>query len=264
MTLRALDTLCRADVIACEDTRVTAKLRSAFGLATPMTPYHEHNAERVRPQLIRRLQSGETVALVSDAGTPLVSDPGYRLVRAAIEGGIPVFAAPGASALLAALSVAGLPTDRFLFAGFLPAKAVARRRALAELAAVPATLVLYEAPHRLAAALADMAELLGARDAALCRELTKRHEEVRRGPLAALAAALAGEPAPKGEVVVVVGPPAADAGALSDHAVDALLHDALARLGTGAAAAEVAAKTGRPRRALYARALRLTGGDGDG
>jgi len=260
MTLRAIAVLQKADVIACEDTRVTAKLRVAFGIATPMIAYHEHNAARMRPILIERLKRGETVALVSDAGTPLISDPGYRLVQEAREAGLPVIAAPGPSAVLAALAVAGLPTDRFLFVGFLPVRAAARREALAELRTIAATLVLFEAPHRLSESLADMAAVLGARDAAICRELTKRHEEVRRGSLPDLAAAYARDGAPRGEIVVIIGPPAAQAAhePPDDAAVDAMLREALVRLGTRDAAAEVAAHTGLKRRVLYARALALS------
>lgn len=266
MTLRAIAVLQKADVIACEDTRVTARLRAAFAIATPMVAYHEHNAARMRPILIERLKRGETVALVSDAGTPLVSDPGYRLVQAAQEAGVNVIAAPGPSAVLAALVVAGLPTDRFLFAGFLPAKSAARRAALAGLAAVDATLVLFEAPHRLAGSLADMADLLGARPAAICRELTKRHEEIRRGTLDALAAAYAGADAPRGEIVVVIAPPAARHGEEppDDATLDAMLRTALARLSTRDAAAEVAARTGLKRRDLYARALIIAREAADG
>src|SRR5499427_2963268 len=187
VSLRALEILAAADVIACEDTRVTRKLLSHYGIATPLTPYHDHNAATARPKLIARLAAGARVALVSDAGTPLVSDPGYRLVRATQAAGHPVTAAPGASAVLAALSVAGLPTDRFFFEGFLPAKEAARRTRIAELARIPATLVLFETGPRLAAALADLAAGLGEREAAICRELTKMHEEVRRGSLSELA-----------------------------------------------------------------------------
>jgi len=257
ITLRALATLRAADAIACEDSRVTAKLKGAYGLTAPLVPYHDHNAARAGPKLMERLERGEIVALVSDAGTPLVSDPGYRLVRDAIAAGIAVIAVPGPSAALAALITSGLPTDRFLFAGFLPQRAQARRRALAELAAVPATLVFFESPRRLAATLADMAALLGPRPAAVAREMTKLHEEIRRGDLATLARAAAAAAPPRGECVIVIGPPgpAADA---TDAEIDARLGDALAE---GAslrdAAARVAAETGRARRDVYARALAL-------
>ncbi|MCP5366649.1 MAG: 16S rRNA (cytidine(1402)-2'-O)-methyltransferase [Hyphomicrobiales bacterium] len=257
ITLRALDVLAAAAVVACEDTRVTARLLAIHGIATPLTPYHEHNADKARPALIRRLKSGESVALVSDAGTPLVSDPGHKLVRACVDDGIPVVPVPGASAVLAALQVSALPSDRFLFAGFPPAKGAARRRALAEVAAVPATLVFLESAKRLAASLADMAEVLGDRPAAVGRELTKLFEETRRGSLAALAAHYADAGPPRGEVTVVVGPPVA--AEVTDEEVDRLLTRALADQSLRDAADAVAAATGRPRRAVYNRALDLKG-----
>lgn len=260
ITLRALATLAAADLIACEDTRVTGKLAARYGIATRRIAYNDHNGERVRPLLLERLRGGAAIALVSDAGTPLVSDPGYKLVRAAIAAALPVTIVPGAAAPLAALALSGLPTDRFLFAGFLPPRAAARRRSLAELAAVPATLVLFESPRRLAAILAEMAEILGDRPAAIARELTKRHEEVRRDGLAALARHY--ETAePRGEIVVVVAPPdaAPPVHADADEAValDALLREALAGASLRDAAASVAAATGLPRRRVYARALAL-------
>jgi 16S rRNA (cytidine1402-2'-O)-methyltransferase len=264
ISARAIETLRRADVIACEDSRVTGKLCAAYGIRTRLVPYHDHNAKAALPGLMKRLHDGEIVALVSDAGTPLVSDPGYRLVRAAAEAGINVTAVPGPSAALAALAVAGLPTDRFLFAGFLPPKRAARRAALAELAGVKATLVVYESPRRLAEALSDMADVLGAREAAVARELTKLHEEARRGRLADLAAAYAAEDAPKGEVVVVIGPPEDGAGATDDEAVEAMLRAALAEDGATLrdAVDAVAAASGRKRREIYARALAMQGEPG--
>src|SRR5262252_2413407 len=186
ITLRALELLAGVDVIACEDTRVTRKLTERYGITTPLTPYHEHNATEARPRLLARLADGEAVALVSDAGTPLISDPGYKLVRAACEAGHAVTALPGPSSVLAALSVAGLPTDRFFFEGFLPAKQAPRQKRVAELANIPATLVLFESGSRLAATLTDLAATFGKRAAATCRELTKLHEEVRRGDLETL------------------------------------------------------------------------------
>src|SRR6266700_836714 len=192
ITLRALEVLAAADLIACEDTRVTRKLLDHYGITTPLTPYHDHNAAAARPKLLARLAEGGAVALVSDAGTPLVSDPGFKLVREAHAAGHAVTALPGASAVLAALTVAGLPTDRFLFEGFLPAKEGQRRARIAELARIPATLVLFETGPRLAAALADLAAGLGPREAAVCRELTKLYEEVRRGDLASLGRDYAG------------------------------------------------------------------------
>ena len=257
MTSRAIETLRQADVIACEDTRVTGTLRTRFGITTPMTPYHDHNADRVRPELVGRLKEGAAVALVSDAGTPLVSDPGYKLVRDCIDSGVAVIPIPGPSALLAALVVSGLPSDRVMFAGFLPAKSGARREALAELRDLSATLVFYEAAPRLAAALADLAAVLGPRPAAICRELTKLHEEVRRGTLAELAAHYADADTPKGEIVVVVGGAAKDKPAASAADLDAALHQALATQSVRDAAAGVADMLGLPRRAVYARALDL-------
>ena len=261
ISLRALDVLRRADVIACEDTRITGKLRAAYGIATPMTPYHEHNAERARPALIERLKRGRIVALVSDAGTPLISDPGYRLVRAAIAEGIAVTTVPGPSAPIAAMVLSGLPTDRFYYAGFLPPRQAARRDVLARLVTIDASLVFLESPRRLASALADMADVLGARDAAIARELTKLHEEVRRASLAELAGHYRDAGAPRGEVVVMVGPPAA--GARADIDLDGELRRALATMSVRDAAAEIAAATGLPRRVVYARALALTSEDGD-
>ncbi|HUN50281.1 MAG TPA: 16S rRNA (cytidine(1402)-2'-O)-methyltransferase [Candidatus Sulfotelmatobacter sp.] len=255
ITLRAIDLLRAADVIACEDTRVTGKLLARYAIATPMQPYHEHNAAKMRPALLRRLAAGEVVALVSDAGTPLVSDPGFKLVQAAIAAGHGVTALPGASALLAALCLAGLPTDRFYFAGFLPARTAQRRRALHEVKAVPATLVFLESAQRLAGSLADMAAVLGPRPAAVARELTKMFEEVRREDLPVLAAHYASAGPPKGEVVVVVGPPLAAAAEAVD--LDAALKPALAGMRLKEAVAAVAAATGLPRKQVYARALAL-------
>jgi 16S rRNA (cytidine1402-2'-O)-methyltransferase len=263
VSLRALEILAAADVIACEDTRVTCKLTAHYGIATPLIAYHDHNAATARPRILARLTAGESVALVSDAGTPLISDPGYKLVRAAREAGHPVTAAPGASATLAALSLAALPTDRFLFDGFLPAKAAARQARIAELARIPATLVLFETGPRLAAALTDLASGLGAREAAICRELTKLHEEVQRGDLAALATGMAGRPEPRGEIVIVIGPPAAQAPPSADE-IDGLLRSALARASVKDAVDEVAAATGEPRREVYRRALALKAESGDG
>jgi 16S rRNA (cytidine1402-2'-O)-methyltransferase len=256
VSVRALEILAAADVIACEDTRVTRKLLSHYGIATPLTPYHDHNAATARPKLITRLAEGARVALVSDAGTPLVSDPGYRLVTAAQAAGHPVTAAPGASAVLAALAVAGLPTDRFFFEGFLPAKEAARRTRIAELTRIPATLVLFETGPRLAAALADLVAGLGDREAAICRELTKLHEEVRRGTLGELARIYRELPEPRGEIVIVAAPPAEPQPAGAEE-VDALLRNALGRLSVKDAVDEVAGISGQPRRDVYRRALAL-------
>jgi 16S rRNA (cytidine1402-2'-O)-methyltransferase len=262
ITLRALEVLAAADVIACEDTRVTRKLTERHGIKTPLTPYHEHNAAEARPNILARLGAGEAVALVSDAGTPLISDPGYRLVRAAAEAGHAVTALPGASAVLAALGVAGLPTDRFFFEGFLPPKQTGRQKRIAALAGIPATLVLFESGPRLAAALADLALGLGPRAAAVCRELTKLHEEVRRGDLETLARDYAGDAETRGEIVIVVAPPAEEETPAEE--VDDLLRQALARVSVKDAVGEVALATGRPRREVYQRALELSKDGDDG
>lgn len=257
ITLRALDVLGKADLVLCEDTRVTAKLFAIHGIGTKLMPYHDHNAAEMRPRILRRLEAGETIALVSDAGTPLISDPGYKLVRAAVEAGHEVTTLPGASSVLAALTLAGLPTDRFFFAGFLSAKREGRRKELGELAQIPATLVFLESANRLAATLADMAAVLGAREAAVARELTKKFEEVRRGSLADLARYYEDAGAPRGEIVIVVGPPHPRA-PLCAHEIDAMLENALARASLKDAVAEVVSMTGLARREVYARALALT------
>jgi 16S rRNA (cytidine1402-2'-O)-methyltransferase len=259
ITLRALDVLAAADVVACEDTRVTEKLMSRYGLAGQRLPYHEHNAEHMRPLLLEKVKAGAVVALVSDAGTPLISDPGFKLVRAAIAEGIAVTTLPGPSAALAALVLSGLPSDRFFFQGFLPPKETARRRVLGEIANLQATLIVYETGPRLAATLADMADVLGERPAAVARELTKLYEELRRGSLAELAAHYATAGAPKGEIVIVVGgaDEAAARAAITDGDIDAALEKALATMSVKDASAAVAEATGRPRREIYQRALAL-------
>ncbi len=256
ITVRALETLAGADVVACEDTRISRRLMDRYAIATPLVAYHDHNGASARPKLLARLAAGERVALISDAGTPLVSDPGYKLVVEAVAAGHPVHPLPGPSALLAALVAAGLPTDCFLFDGFLPPKAGQRKNRIAALAAVPASLVFYESGPRLAESLADLAAGLGPRPAAVCRELTKTFEEVRRGDLATLAAAYAGTE-PKGEIVLVVGPPLEEAAGDAD--VDAALARALGESSLKDAVAAVTAVTGRPKREVYARALALTG-----
>jgi 16S rRNA (cytidine1402-2'-O)-methyltransferase len=255
ITLRALRVLRSVDRIACEDTRQTGKLLDRYGIATPLTPYHDHNAATARPKILARLAAGEAVALVSDAGTPLISDPGFKLVREAREAGHAVTTAPGSSAVMAALSVAGLPTDRFYFEGFLPPKEAARRTRIAELDRIPATLVLFETGPRLAASLADLAARLGAREAAVCRELTKLYEEVRRGDLSVLARDYAAAAEPKGEIVIVIAPPAAAQPSADD--LDAMLRAALGRVSVKDAVAEVAAASGLSRRTVYQRALDL-------
>lgn len=260
ISLRALSVLAGCDAIAAEDTRVSAKLLAIHGISRPMISYNDHNAPEMRPRLIERLRGDARIALISDAGTPTVSDPGMKLVRAAREAGIAVYPVPGASAALAALAAAGLPTDRFLFAGFLPSKQGERRTALTELKSVPATLVFFEGPSRLSESLADMAEVLGAREAAVARELTKLHEEVRTGTLTELAAAYA-DKTPKGEITLVVAPPA-DAEPDTGK-VDSLLRQALPFMPVKAAANLVAEATGASRRDVYDRALRIKDGDAD-
>jgi len=255
ISLRALEILQACDVIAAEDTRVTSKLLAIHGLSKPLIPYNDHNGAQMRPRILARLEQGQAVALVSDAGTPLVSDPGYKLVREAIAAGLPVIALTGASAVLAGLTLSGLPSDRFLFAGFLPSKAGERKTFLEELQAVRATLIFFESAQRLSESLAAMAEVLGDRPAAMARELTKLHEEVRRGTLTELAAHFEKHGAPKGEVTLVVGPPRE---AATDNArIDAALKAALAFMPVKAAADLVAGLTDASRKALYARALEL-------
>ena len=256
ISLRGLAVLAGVDVIACEDTRVTSRLLAIHGISRPLVRYDEHTAGASGAALLQRIAAGERVALVSDAGMPLISDPGSRLVRDCIEAGLPVTAVPGPSSVLTALALSGLPAERFLFAGFLGTRTGARRRQLAELALVPATLVLMESAQRLAASLADMREVLGDRPAAVARELTKLFEEVRRGPLEELAAHYREAGPPKGEVTIVVGPPPEPPPVAGDEA-DRLLADALGRLSPRDAVAEVAAATGLPRRLLYARAMAM-------
>ncbi len=257
ITLRALDVLAAADLVLAEDTRVAGKLLSAYGLSAKLERYDEHGAERTRPRALAALAEGKRVALISDAGTPLVSDPGYRIVREAAAEGFPVFPIPGPSALLAGLSAAGLPTDRFLFAGFPPPKSAARRTFLEELAPLRATLVFFEGGSRLAASLADMAAVFGAREGVVCRELTKLYETIVRAPLPELAA----DPrfaAPKGELVILVGPGHETAASATD--VDTALADALQRLRPAEAAAEVARALGLSRRDVYQRAMEMRAG----
>jgi len=261
ITLRALETLAGADVLACEDTRVTRVLLDRYGIQNRPYPYHEHNADEAGPRLLQALEAGKSVALVSDAGTPLVSDPGYRLAQNAIEAGYRVVPIPGASAPLAALVGSGLPNDAFLFAGFLPTKDKARRDRLAEFEAVPATLMFFESPHRIAATLAAAADVLGGdRAASVCRELTKTYEEFRRGTLAELAGHYADVDSVKGEIVLVVGPPPERVVEAAD--VDAILADLARTLPTSKAAAEASRLTGISKKELYQRLLDMKGGDG--
>ncbi len=265
ITLRALETIAAADVLACEDTRVTRVLLARYGIRRRTVPYHEHNAEEAGPRLVEALLSGQSVALVSDAGTPLVSDPGYRLVERALEAGVRVIPIPGPSAVLAALAASGLPSDTFLFAGFLPVKDGQRRSRLEELKSVPATLVFFESPRRLADSLDAMAGVLGSeRHAAVARELTKTFEEFRRGTLGELAGQYRDAAAPKGEVVVCVGPPLAPE-ASDARDLDRLLLSLAGEMPASKAAAEAARMTGARKPDLYRRLLELRdAADGEG
>ncbi len=258
ISLRALATLAAADVILAEDTRVTKVLLAHYGISTPLMAYHEHNANEMRPKVLARLEAGGKLALVSDAGTPMVSDPGYRLVEDAVKAGFSITGVPGPSAVLAALVVAGLPTDRFFFEGFLPPRTAARRARLTELGTIPATLVLFESPRRLAEMLADAAAMLGGRPAAVARELTKMHETVRRGTLTELAKMYADGETARGEIVVLIGASDGAHSADTEDLVDAKLKGALGAMSLKEAVAKVTADTGLPRRKVYARALELT------
>jgi len=260
ISLRALAVMAAADVIACEDTRITRKLTEHYGIGTPLTPYHEHNAPEARPRILARLATGEVVALVSDAGTPLISDPGYKLVREAATAGHAVTTVPGASAVLSALSLSSLPTDRFFFEGFLPPKQAARQKRIVEFARIPATLVLFETGPRITATLTDLAEVLEGREAAICREMTKLHEEIRRAPLDQLAREYASGAELRGEFVIVVAPPNEQ----PEIDIDVMLRDALARVSVKDAVGEVALASGRSKREVYQRALELVQENGDG
>src|SRR3954470_20058476 len=267
ITLRALETLAGVDIIACEDTRITRRLTERYGISALLKPYHEHNAALARPKILERLARAASIALVSDAATPLISDPGFKLVREVSAAGHQVIALPGPSSVLAALAVAALPTDRFFFEGFLPPKETARRARLTELARIDATLVMFESGNRVEDTLRDLAEIMGARDAAICRELTKLHEEVRRAPLPELAKS-AGALETRGEFVLVIGPPAASAGIMAESDLDELLRSALKQGSVKDAVAHAVDVSGRPRREIYARALELArqdeAKDGDG
>jgi 16S rRNA (cytidine1402-2'-O)-methyltransferase len=256
ITLRALETLAGVDIIACEDTRITRRLTERYGISALLKPYHEHNATLARPKILQRLAQGASIALVSDAGTPLISDPGFKLVREVCAAGHQVIALPGPSSVLAALAVAALPTDRFFFEGFLPSKETARRARLAELARIDATLVMFESGNRVQDTLRDLADIMGERDAAICRELTKLHEEVRRAPLSELARS-ADALETRGEFVLVIGPPAANTQIMAQHDLDDLLRSALKRDSVKDAVAHAVEVSGRPRREIYARALEL-------
>ncbi|MEQ8900257.1 MAG: 16S rRNA (cytidine(1402)-2'-O)-methyltransferase [Roseovarius sp.] len=265
ITLRALDLLAAADVLVAEDTRSLRRLMDIHGLSLgdrPLWPYHDHNGARMRPRIMAALGEGKSVLYASEAGTPMVADPGFDLGRAAVAEGFDLISAPGPSAVITALTLSGLPTDRFLFAGFLPNTSGKRKTALGEVAEVPATLVFYESPKRVAAMLRDAAEVLGAaRPAALCREITKKFEEVRRGTLADLAEGCAGA-APKGEIVVVVG--RGDSGNISELDLDTVLREALQAGSVRDASDQVAARLRLPRRKVYQRALVLAAEDGGG
>jgi 16S rRNA (cytidine1402-2'-O)-methyltransferase len=257
ITYRVVEALSLADKILCEDTRQTAKLLAAYGVATPMSPYHDHNADRVRPGIVEALKEGARFVLVSDAGTPLISDPGAKLVRAARHAGVPVIPLPGPSAFVAALSAAGAMTGRFLFAGFPPPKTEARRGFFAELAGVKTTLVFYESPQRLGDSLTTMAEVFGPRRAVVARELTKIYEEFVEGPLPDLAARYVAE-TPKGEIVVIVDPPTEERAAAPAE-IDAFLAAAMKTQSLKEAAAAAADAFGIARKEAYARALALKG-----
>ena len=255
ITLRALDTLASADIVLAEDTRQSRKLLDAYQIKTSLSPYHDHNAAKRVPALIKKLEDGASIALISDAGTPLVSDPGYKLARAAIDAGQNVFAVPGASAVLCGLSVSGLASDKFMFAGFLPPKTGARKTALGALMAVPSSLIFFETAPRLSAVLADMLDIFGDRQAVIARELTKKYEEVLRGTLSELIAQLEG-PRLRGEIVLMLAPPAGGA-IWDDEAVDKALRARLSDLGVKRASEEIASLSGLPKRQVYARALQI-------
>ncbi len=256
ITLRALETLAGVDIIACEDTRISRRLTERYGITAVLKPYHEHNAALARPKILEKLAQGASIALVSDAGTPLISDPGFKLVREVCAAGHPVIALPGPSSVLAALSVAALPTDRFFFEGFLPSKETARRARLAELARIDATLVMFESGNRVQDTLADLADLMGTRDAAICRELTKLHEDIRRATLSELARS-ADTLETRGEFVLVIGPPAAGTEIMAEDTLDDLLRSQLRQGSVKDAVAHAVELSGRPRREIYARALEL-------
>ncbi len=264
ISLRALGTLAAADAVLAEDTRVTRVLLAHYGITTPLIAYHEHNAAEMRPKVLEKIGEGRALAIVSDAGTPLVSDPGFKLVEAVLEAGFQVTTVPGASAVLAGLVVAGLPTDRFFFEGFLPPKSAARRERLSVLGPIPGTLVFFESPRRTAEMLADAAAVLGPRPAAVARELTKFFETVRRGTLPDLAAEFGDAPTPKGEIVVLIGPPAEEHAPVDDTDLDARLARHLARLSVKDAVAVTVQETGLPKRHVYARAVAVaTKADGE-
>jgi 16S rRNA (cytidine1402-2'-O)-methyltransferase len=260
ITLRALETLAAADVVFCEDTRVTAKLMARYGLRNELKPYHDHNAAKVRPVILARIADGESVALTSDAGTPLVSDPGFRLVSEALAENLKVEIIPGVSAPVAALALSALPADRFLFGGFLPGKEGERRRRLEELKAVPATLIFFDTARRVVDTLAAVEAVLGPRRVAIARELTKLHQEVLRGLPGELSAVIAARGGLKGEITLVVAPPASSSAPACNAEIERALAEAMRSLPMGKAAADVSRRFGRSRRAVYDLALRLRDG----
>ncbi len=262
VTVRALETLASVDLIACEDTRITRRLLERYGITTRLTAYHDRNGDKARPRILAELDQGRSVALVSDAGTPLVSDPGFKLVRAASAAGHQIIAVPGASSILAALITSALPTDRFLFEGFLPNRSAARKAVLKSLVPINSSLVFFESARRLAATLEDMTEILGTRDAAVLRELTKKFEESVRGPLPDLADRYRSGAAPKGEIVIVVGPPQKTAA--DERSAEDLLRQALGHMSVREAAREVSSLLNIPKRSVYALALNLARERGDG
>ncbi|MBT4889744.1 MAG: 16S rRNA (cytidine(1402)-2'-O)-methyltransferase [Rhodospirillales bacterium] len=256
ISLRALDILGQVNVLACEDTRVTSKLLARHGIKIPLITYHEHNGEKIRPLIIKRLKKGENVALVSDAGTPLISDPGYKLVRECADFGLNLTTLPGASAVMASLVLSGLPTDRFMFVGFLPSKQGQQRTELSELTTIPATLVFMENPRRLAATLSNMHDILGNREVAVSREITKLYEETRRGKLGDLADAYKSEGPPKGEAMIVVAPPT-KAATTDEATLDDMLQEALTQSSLRDAVKEITQTTKLPRHKVYQRALEI-------
>jgi len=262
MTIRALATLAAAETVLCEDTRTSAKLMERFAIKAKLWSYHEHNAQKVRPEILARLQQGATIALISDAGMPLISDPGYRLVKEAVELGIPVTACPGPSAVLTGLALSGLPTDRFLFAGFVPQKQGERKKLFAEFAKLKATLIFFESPHRIIETLHDLATALPGRHIAVTRELTKLHEEVLRGAAAEIATQLEARPSVKGEITLLVGPPEGEE-EVSETELENAITNALAEMPASKAASELAKRFNLNRSDVYQRILSRREGDGE-
>ena len=261
ITVRALSALAAAETVLCEDTRTSGKLMERFAIRTKLSPYHEHNAQKVRPHILERLKQGAAIALISDAGMPLVSDPGYRLVKEAAELGIPVTACPGASAVLTGLALSGLPTDRFLFAGFVPQKQGERKRLFAEFAPLKATLIFFESPHRIVETLHDLSEALPGRSVAVTRELTELHEEVLRGSAGEIAAELEGRPSVKGEITLLVGPPTEEE-AVSEADLEEAISQALSAMPASKAASDIARRFGLNRSDIYQRILARKESDG--